>query len=37
VQYFNGIPVFLVALHLAGAAAVWLCLVDLVISARSRL
>jgi cytochrome c oxidase assembly protein subunit 15 len=37
VQYFNGIPVFLVAFHLAGAAAVWLCLVDLVISARSRL
>ena len=37
VQYFNGIPVFLVALHLAGAAAVWLCLVDLVISARCRL
>lgn len=37
VQYFNGIPVFLVALHLAGAAAVWLCLVDLVIAARARL
>ena len=37
VQYFNGIPVFLVALHLAGAAAVWLCLVDLVIAVRARL
>ena len=37
VQYFNGIPVFLVALHLAGAAAVWLSLVDLVVTARRRL
>ena len=32
VQYFNGIPVFLVALHIAGAASVWLAVVDVFIA-----
>jgi cytochrome c oxidase assembly protein subunit 15 len=35
-QYFTGVPVALVAVHVAGACLVWLAAVSLVLSARGR-
>ena len=34
VQYFNELPVLLVAIHIAGATALWIAVVQLVLAAR---
>ena len=36
IQYFSGVPVVLVALHVAGATAVWLALVNLMLVTGSE-
>jgi cytochrome c oxidase assembly protein subunit 15 len=35
-QYFSGVPAFLVAVHIAGAVAVWVATLRLVLSLRTR-